>query len=291
MLRWIVENMTDMKIPKITKANGERVTYRPEKIRETLRRIGAKPETVEHVLRKVQKQLVDGMATGALFALVRKELHKEDHCLAHRYNLRKGLLKLGPAGFKFEKYVAAVLEAYEYETEIPGNDLAGLCVDHEVDVIARTRNRNIMIEAKFRNVFERTVKLKDVMATWARLIDLREGSKAGKKTPCFDEAWIVTNGRFSDRALQFGVCKGIHMIGWSANERSLARMVDHAQLYPITVIDSVKPWEIDALASKGILLCRQIAEKDAAALARKTGIEPERAGKIAADCKRIVNFS
>lgn len=275
---------------QIIKANGEKTEFRPEKIRETLKRIGAKPETIEHVLLNVTKNIAAGMTTREVFGIVRRELKKEDRCLAHRYNLRKGLLKLGPAGFTFEKYVASILQAYEYKTELPADDLAGLCVRHEVDIIARSPSRTIMIEAKFRNRFDDTVTLKDTLATWARLIDLREGSKEGKKTPHFDEAWIVTNGRFSDRAQQFGVCKGMHLIGWSSEESSLARMVDHAALYPITVIDELRQWELDNLVKKGYVLCREIATKNPQALSRQTGIPQDRATKLVTDCKEVVNI-
>lgn len=276
---------------KILKASGDTVEFRPAKVRETLKRIGAKPETVDHVIANVTKAITEGMTTRDVFAIVRRELRKEDRCLAHRYNLRKGLLKLGPAGFKFEKYVASILQAYEYETTLPQDELSGLCVRHEVDVIAKSPSRVIMIEAKFRNRFDDTVTLKDAMSTWARLIDLREGAKAGKKTPAFDEAWIVTNGRFSDRAQQFGVCKGMQLIGWSTEESSLARMVDHAALYPITVIDDLRQWELDSLEKKGYILCREIAQKKPDALSKQTGIAEGRAAKLVADCKEIVNIS
>ncbi len=272
----------------IVKAGGERVPFKPEKIAETLRRIGAKDALVSHVVQKVTAAVKDGMTTSEVYAIVRKELHKENRCIAHRYNLRAGLLRLGPAGFKFEKYVASILQAYEYATELPEQELPGLCVMHEVDVVARTPSRTIMIEAKFRNRFDDTVNLKDTMATWARLIDLREGSKAGKKSPFFDEAWIVTNGRFSDRAHQFGVCKGIQMIGWSQTEQSLARMVDHAALYPITVIDSLKPWELERFSEKNILLCRELRTKKPATLAQGTGIPLDRMKSIIDTCKEIV---
>lgn len=274
----------------VVKANGDKVLFEPAKIVDTLRRIGAKEDLVNHIVQKVTSQVKDGMTTKEVYAAVRRELHKENSCLAHRYNLRSGLLRLGPAGFKFEKYVASILQAYEYESDIPKDELAGLCVMHEVDVIAKSPSRTIMIEAKFRNRFDDTVTLKDAMATWARLIDLREGSKAGKATPHFDEAWIVTNGRFSDRAHQFGVCKGIQMIGWSSTEQSLARMVDHAALYPITVLDSLKQWELEAFSKKNLLLCREIAGKKPGPLATSTGIPIDRMKSIMDTCKEIVTM-
>jgi hypothetical protein len=272
----------------IIKANGKNVPFDPAKIVETLRRIGAKEDEINHVLQNVTKSVKDGMTTQEVYSIVRRELHKENRCVAHRYNLRTGILRLGPAGFKFEKYVASILQAYEYETEIPKDDLVGLCVRHEIDVVARTKSRVIMIEAKFRNRFDDTVTLKDAMATWARLIDLREGSKKNPATPYFDEAWIVTNGRLSESAHQFGVCKGMQMIGWSQTERSLARMVDHAALYPITVMEHLKDWELEKFSKKGIMLCRELAAKRPAALAASVDLPLDRVQSLIDTCKEIV---
>src|ERR1041385_5872773 len=99
---------------RIIKGDGQKVTFHTDKIAETLKRIGAQPELVQHVVEKVNGRVKDGMTTKEVYSIVRSELHKENRCIAHRYNLRRGLLRLGPAGFKFEKYVAAVLEAYQY---------------------------------------------------------------------------------------------------------------------------------------------------------------------------------
>lgn len=274
---------------KILKSNGERVDYSPNKIRETLKRAGVRPTTIDHVMARAEARLKDGMATKHLLAIVRKELRKEDRCASHRYNLRRGLLRLGPAGFKFERYVSSILTAYGYRAEVPEKDLDGLCVPHEIDVIAEKDGKRVLIEAKFRNTFEDTVTLKDAMATWARFMDINEGART-RKTDAYDELWIVTNGRFSDRAQQYCSCKDIRMVGWSESEHSLARMVDHQALYPITVIDDLRQWELDAFAKKGYMLCREIAEKDPAKLTRQTGISADRAERLVRDCKQIVTL-
>lgn len=272
---------------QIIKGNGEKVRFHPEKIAETLKRIGAQPDLITHVVQKVKSQVKEDMTTKEVYSIVRTELHKENRCIAHRYNLRRGLLRLGPAGFKFEKYVAAILEAYQYKTEIPDKEISGLCVKHEIDVVAKQEGKIVMIEAKFRNRFEDTVTLKDAMATWARYLDLVDGAKAGK-CEHFNEVWVVTNGRFSDRAMQYGVCKGMHMVGWSNTNESLARMVDHAALYPITVLDKLRQWEMEKLASKNYMLCSQIAESKPNFISAKTGIPVDRMKSIIDTCKEIV---
>ncbi len=276
---------------KIIKSSGERVDYDPQKIRETLLRTGADEKLVDRVVDRVSKRVTRDMATKRLFSIVRRELRRENRSLAQRYNLRNALIKLGPAGFKFEKYVSSILNAYDYAANVPDKDLVGLCVNHEVDVIAEKDGRRIMIEAKFRNRFGDKVRLKDTMATWSRYVDLLDGSRQNGSCPHLDEVWIVTNGSFSDRSLQFGICKGIDMVGWSTKEHSLATLVDHASLYPITVIDGLRQWELDKFADIGLMLCREVATKDAGRLSGRTGIPRDRMKRIIEQCRQVADIS
>lgn len=271
----------------ITKSTGERVRFDEKKLRSSLARTGAKPPMVDHIVANVKGRLHDGSTTKELYRVVMQELRKEARHIAHRYHLRTGLLKLGPAGFKFEKYVASILTAYGYAAVVPEKDIRGLCVNHEIDVLADKGNEHVVIEAKFRNSFADDVDLKDTMATYARYLDLLDGGKAGtcKK---FNQLWIVTNGRFSDRAHQFGTCKGIRLVGWSGGEHPLANMVDHAALYPITVLDNLRSWELDNLATSNLMLCREVADAKPDRIVKKTGMDLARAEKMIAACKMIV---
>lgn len=272
----------------LLKANGDKVAYDPDKVRQTLTRASTSPETITRVLEAVQGLIKDGTSTRELFALIKRELRRTDRHAAQRYNLRGGLLRLGPAGFKFEQYISAVLKAYGYETEVPTNELRGLCVDHEIDVIALKDGRRAMIEAKFRNRFDDIVTLKDTMATWSRFGDLVDGGKAGM-CQRFDEVWIMTNGRFSDRSLAFGLCKGMQLIGWSTHERSLAKLIDHASLYPITILDYLRTYEIERFSQKGLMLCSDVANIDYQKLAADLQLEPIRVRRMVHDCTEIVN--
>ena len=271
----------------IIKNNGESVEYNPQKIQRTLRRTGATPDVIKAVLADVEKRIRAGMTPRELSRLVRDELRQESTSLAHRYNLKSALLKLGPAGFKFEKYVAEILNAYGYATEMP-EELQGLCVRHEVDVVARKSGRTVMIEAKFRNDFSHFVRLKDTMATWTRFNDLNDGA-AKKLCPHFDQVWIVTNGQISSRSKRFGECKQMQLIGWNyPRTNSLANLVDHAYLYPVTVIDALSRTEIESLAAHNYLLCRDLANKDPERVAWETGMSKIRAGRIVQLCREII---
>ena len=134
------------------------------------------------------------------------------------------------------------------------------------------------------------VNIKDTMSTWARFLDLVEASKLGL-TPHFDEAWIVTNARFTSHALKFAHCKNMVMIGWNhPKERTFANMVDLTTLYPITVIDDLKQDEIDLFMKQKISLCREVIGKDSAKLAKKIGVSKARMQDLQSQCEAILEL-
>lgn len=273
---------------EVIKSDGSRAEFDIEKVKRSIRNTGASEDLVERVANDVAGEVTDGMTTWDLYRMVFDRLSSESACFACRYNLRSAILRLGPAGFKFEKYVAAILRAYNYEAYVPDEEFEGSCVSHEIDGIAEKDGRRMMIEAKFRNRYSDNVNLKDVMATWSRFIDLVDGAALGK-TPKFDEVWIVTNAKFSDRAMQFGVCKGIHLVGWDVpKERSFAGMVDYRALYPVTVLDKLKKSELESLAEHKLLLCRDVMNVEPDELEGKLGFSSARAEELVKMCVDVV---
>lgn len=270
----------------IVKSSGESEIFNPEKLRGSLKRAGTPAGLIDRVTHAVTERVKNGDSTKRVAALVNEQLRRESMASLYRYTLHDALLKLGPAGFKFEKYVGSIMEAYGYEVEYPP-ELHGACVDQEVDIVARKDGRTIMIEAKFRNDFQYFVRLKDTMATWARFQDLNEGAAAGR-CPHFNEVWIVTNGRISSRSEKFGACKGIRLLGWNyPKASSFASYVDHTALYPVTVLHELSPRELERLSERNLMLCRQLSDMTPKRLARSAKISAGRAGKIVDACKLI----
>ena len=265
------------------------MAFEPEKVIASVMRAGASQQEAEAVLASVQPQLTEGMPTKELYKLVHEALKTKNTCQACRYALKDALLKLGPAGFKFEKYVSAILNAYNYKASVPDTDLAGACVMHEVDVVAEKEGRKMFIEAKFRNNAQDFVGLKDIMATWSRFVDLVDGASVGK-TDHFDECWVVTNARFSDRARQFGECKGMKLRGWGyPKDNSFGSMIDHHALYPVTVLEDLEKNELEALSQRGLMLCRQVEEMEPEDLAEQIGVSEERARELVELCATVVD--
>lgn len=265
---------------QVTKGNGQIVSYDEERVRANIRRTGASLEIVEKVLADIRPKLSDGMSTFALHNLVKVALQKHSTCHACRYNLRDGILRLGPAGFNFEFYVAEVLRAQGYDARIPPGMMRGACVEHEVDVVAMKEGRSAFIEVKFRNTKEDVVDLKDIMATWSRFLDLVDGATLGH-VEHFDECMVITNARFTTSARQFGTCKGMRLIGWDyPKEFTFPSLIDEKALYPVTVVDDFKPEEIKALAEAGLLLCKNLEGMEADELSARIHVSITRATEM-----------
>lgn len=249
---------------KVIKGTGEMAEFDEERVKNNMMRAGATLEMAQKVLEDIRPKLVDGMSTFALHNLVKVALQKRSTCVACRYNLRDAILHLGPAGFNFEFYITELLRAHGYDAKLPPGMLRGACVEHEVDVVAHKDGRSFFIEAKFRNTKEDVVNLKDIMATWSRFLDLADGASLGY-VEHFDTCMIMTNARFTDSARKFAECKGMRLVGWDyPKDFALPSMIDQTTLYPVTVIDDFRPEEVSALASAGLLLCKNIE-----------GLEPE----------------
>ena len=276
-----------MKRIMIKKASGQTVPFNPEKIKNSLKRSGASQDIQDKVLKKVEESLVPGITTDEIYSIIREELKGSSPSSSARYQLRSSLLRFGPAGYNFEKYVASILTEYGYKTELPF-ELQGACVSHEVDVIAEKDGRKMFIEAKFRNRFDDVVNIKDTMATWSRYLDLVEGARLGL-CPHFDEAWIVTNARFTSHSLKYGHCKNMVLIGWNhPKERTFAKMVDLNALYPVTVLDDVTDEEVQIFSKNNLMLCRELVGKDVAQLAQLTGLSNSRIQSIIDQCQQII---
>ncbi len=272
----------------VKKEDGRIVPFDPAKVIESIKRTGAGDEVAEKVLNAVRSKMTDGMTTAKLYHLVRAELDKQNICFACRYGLREGILKLGPAGYNFEYYIAAILRAYGYEATNPQRDIEGSCVAHEVDVIGEKDGKRIFIEAKFRNRRSDNVNLKDIMATWSRFVDLVDGGSMGKN-PGFDECHVMTNARFSDRALAFGECKGMKLTGWSyPKEGAFNELVDRVEFYPVTVIEDMSKTELEHFAKAGLILCKDIEGLEPEELADRTDISVHRAEELIGLCTKVI---
>jgi Restriction endonuclease/ATP cone domain len=266
--------MEKMKI-NITKASGETALFSTEKLRHSLKRSGADEDTISEIIHKVQDMLYEGITTKKIYKLAFDLLKKQSRHVAAKYKLKQAIMELGPSGFPFEKFFAAILSHQGYVVKV-GEIVKGKCVNHEIDVIAEKENQHFMIECKYHNQLGTIsnvkiplyiqARFKDVEAAWVNIPG--HGTK-------FHQGWVVTNTRFSDDAKQYGVCAGLKLIGWDYPfKENLKDMIDTMGLYPLTCLTTLTKREKVYLLEKNVVLCKEICHNPQ--LLKSAGITDER---------------
>ncbi|MDO8622106.1 MAG: ATP cone domain-containing protein [bacterium] len=257
----------------IIKATGERERFDPMKLARSVRRSGVQRQLARETAAHVATRIRDGATTQQIHGLVCRYLNRcHERGAAARYTLKDAMRRLGPAGYDFEKFIAAVLREYGYEADLP-DLIPGMCVEHEVDVVARKDGEVAMAECKYRNEAGIHVRLKDIMATWARYEDLREAFAKRRHRIPFTQCWMVCNTKITSDGTAFGQCKGMRLIGWQQpKEAGLERMIEERRLYPITVLSAITSTMQVQFARAGIMLCSDLTTTEPAELVRRTGV-------------------
>lgn len=244
----------------VTKSDGTKELFEEEKLIESLKHSGGSDEVIAQVVERVGNELVNGISTSDIYRHAFELLRRESMPVASRYSLRRALTELGPNGFPFEKFIAAVLQTQGYAT-LTDQIVQGHCVPHEMDVVAWNADKLIMVEAKFHNEFGIKSDIKTVLYVKARFDDLKSQtfSYGDKKDRTLTEGWLVTNTKFTEQAIQYGECNNLKMIGWNYPAKgNLNDLILEARLHPFTALGSLSLTQKHALLGMGVLLCKEI---------------------------------
>lgn len=242
---------------QVVKASGHRAPFSMEKLRRSLERSGASPETVTSICEKVSNELYAGISTREIYHRAFALLKKQQPYSASKYKLKKAIYELGPTGFPFEKFIGALYQHSGYQVAV-GKILEGHCVSHEIDIIARRKSETLLAECKFHGDEGRNCDVKIPLYIQARFQDVfalqnNLGSHGN------GNGWVITNTRFSKDALQYAQCVGLHMLSWDYPEGdSLKDRIDTLGLYPLTVSTLLSKREKQFLLSRDVVLCRQL---------------------------------
>ena len=270
----------------IQKASGEKAIFSPDKLSKSLQRSGADSETVDYVLRKVQESLYEGIPTKKIYRMAFNLLKKQSYKHASKYKLKQAIMELGPSGFPFEKYVAELLKKQGYEAKT-NEIIQGHCVKHEVDVVAMKDEKHFMIECKFHNEAGFNTDVKVPLYIYARFKDIEQ---QWVQLPGHDhklhQAWVVTNTKFSEDALQYGTCMGMNLIGWNYPiKESLRELIDREKLYPVTCLHTLTAREKEAILNLGYVLSMDICDNPK--ILSQVHITVSRQSSIIEECKQL----
>jgi len=241
--------------------SGDKEPFSFQKVYNSARRVGASRNLAQDIAKVIKKKAYPGMKTSEIFSDVTKMLNSKTPKAALRFNLKKGMKKLGPTGFPFEKFVGEVLKRLGYNVKI-NQYLPGHCIrSYEIDFVTQKEKIIYVGECKYRNLPGEKVHSKDALANYARFLDISNGSffKLKKHEGFKIKTMMVTNAKFTKKTLDYCKCMGISALGWRyPRTQGLECLIEENKLYPITILPGLNSYLANFFVSKKIMLAQDI---------------------------------
>ena len=262
----------------IVKANGERELFDSGKLENSLRKADADARTIAKILKTILSELKDGITTKEIYQQAFELLNKTETPAATKYSVRKAVMELGPDGHSFENFIGAMFRATGYEVRLR-RTIKGLCVSHEIDMIAQNNEQFIVSEIKFHNRQGMKSNLKVILYVKERFDDLEKSEfwrNVGKDLK--KEKWLITNTKFTSKAIRYAGCcaEGLKLVSWNYPEQgNLHQLIDEAYLYPLTCLKTLSKYEKKLFLEKNVVLCRELRQ-GGERLFNLVGISPEK---------------
>lgn len=266
----------------VTKADGEQEVFDPAKLEHSLALAGASTTMRARIAAHVLHELKPGVTTEDIYRHAFEILQREERLpVAARYSVKRAVFALGPSGFPFEQFIAAILRAHGWNTRT-GVALNGRCAPHEVDVLAEKGGKRVGIEAKFHNDAGGKTDIKDALYVKARYDDLRA---TPEKSSHVDEGWLVTNTRFTRNAIRYAQCSNLTLVGWDyPRTRGLLALIEEGKVHPLTCLTTLSESEKRRLLDNRVVLCRDVQTPHAL---REYGVKPDRIPQVLEEAKQL----
>ena len=264
----------------ITKASGQKVQFNKSRYRQSLERVGLGLTEAKEVCNQIYQDLEPETSTTTIHNRTYQILRKKNKFFAAKYSLKRAIMNLGPSGYFFERYLAAVLAAYGYKTSWH-QFLQGHCVEHEVDVVAQKDNKKTLIECKYHNQPGGASDLKVVLYIYARFLDLKESQH-------FDQAMLATNTHCTSEAIKYARCMGLKILGWRYPENEgLEHFIESKKLYPITVLTDLNQRLNQLFREKNLVLAKDLLKYSPLQLSKLFGIKTAFAESLIRQAKEL----
>lgn len=274
---------------KFKKYSGEVVSYDRKKLIHSLVHAGAPLDIAKQIINEVEHLFFDGITSKQIFNIAFKKIKLHSKAHAARYNLKNGIQKLGPAGYYFEKFIARIFELQGYKTST-NVFLDGKCVSHELDVLIKKDKHVTMVECKFHGSQEAKTDVKVPMYILSRYNDLKNNSYAiFEQGEQITKCWIVTNNKFTEDAIKFGVCSQLNLLSWNYPlDKSLKDLVNQYHVYPVTCLTTLTQAEKEILLIENILTVYDFVhfrKKNS-----KLKLSQTRLNNVLKECSQLLNY-
>ncbi|MCK5022238.1 MAG: ATPase [Candidatus Pacebacteria bacterium] len=252
--------MNEKKQIYIVKANGDKELFDEKKLEASMKRAGADFKIITEIIRVIKSELKDGMTTAEIYRQAFRLLNVGAATPAIKYSLRKAVMELGPQGFAFEDFVGAIFKALGFKVRLR-QTIGGLCVQHEVDILAENEEKFLIGEIKFHNRQGIKSDLKVVLYVKERFDDISKGEFYGNINKSLKiEKWLITNTKFTTNGIQYAECHpDLHLMSWNYPKRgNLQELITESGLYPLTTLKTLSSKDKQIFLKNNIVLCRDI---------------------------------
>jgi hypothetical protein len=272
----------------VIKADGTREEFSKWKIMRTCMRMGATEEAAQAIADEIESRLYDGISTRRILQMIYSRIKKHRPVMKLQIDLRRSLSLL-PSAPDFERFIQLLLAEHGYMVT-PNQIIRGRCVEHEVDAVARKDGKTCIVEVKHHYKYHTPTSLDVSRISRAVFEDITEGHQLGLNSLKVDYAMIVCNTKLSEHAKKYADCRGIRHISWSSPpNHDLQTMIEEKKVYPITLLRGLSATTRNRLTSNGIILLKQLAEKNIVGLRRQTGIRKQKLAPLVDGAKAILS--
>jgi len=276
-----------MKNLKIINSRQENRPFSAEKIYESCVRSGASEEIAHEIAKEVKNRIYPEITTAEIAALVKGLLAEKCKKSSIKFSLKEAMRRLGPTGFNFEKYVASIFSENNFSVKI-NQIVPGFCIpSYEIDFLAKKEDFEYMGECKYHTFPGKRVDLKVALYNNARFLDI-------SKSPVFKtvkiKSILVTNTKFTQRAIQYSECNNVDLLGWRyPKNNGLEKLIEKSNLYPITILPSFKDTFKNIFAEEQIVLAKDLLEKSPKQISEKTGVSIGEINQLAKEANILLN--
>lgn len=275
----------------VINSRGEQEPFSAQKVERSARKVGASLKLAKEIAREVQQQAYQGIATQEIFQKVKSFLEVHNPSFGIKFSLKQAMRALGPTGFHFEKYIAAILREMGYKVLL-NQFISGKCLKkYEIDFLACKAKLFRFGECKYHSQVGMAVPQDVALANYARFLDIKQGNFSTQKTSQgFSlKSILVTNARFSERAIKYSQCVGVELWGWKypANN-GLEAVIDKERLYPITILPSFQKHWAEIFSQKNLMLAKDFLGIDLNKFASENSIPQKELQLLLRDAKILL---
>jgi len=274
---------------QVIKSTGERADFSWNKVYRSARRVGATKQAAERIAGCIEKEVRDGTTTLEIWTKIKQLLEQESPRLAMKFDLPRAMRRLGPTGFPFEKYIAAILKYQGYQVEA-GKWAKGRCVRHEVDIMASNNDFYYLGECKYHNRRGLKIDLPTTLHYSARFLDLEQGADILRKAKGREiKTVLITNTQFTTQAIKYFKCVGKDLWGWRyPSGQGLQAVIDREKLYPITILPSFQGTRLkQAFAQQGKIMAKDVLSLDVKKVAHQLGCSSPLIASLVEEAKQL----